>query len=62
MGHDWVAGLAIGFDVIGLAAVFIVGKYGMKLDLSRKNKRKKDEEEDDEQENQLPPLESATTT
>ena len=53
VGHDWVAGIAIGFDVIGLAAVFIAGKYGIKLDLSRKMKEKKNlnmEQEEEEEE------------
>ena len=44
IGEAAIAGVFISVDVIGLAAVFIGGKYGIKMDLRRKKKQEKDEE------------------
>ncbi len=57
LGHDVVAGVAIGFDVIGLAAVFIVGKYGIKMDI--RSKRARQSENDDDNNDELKKLTSS---
>lgn len=45
-GHDAVAGIAIGFDVIGLAAVFLAGKNNIRIDISKKSGNEKDAKKD----------------